>query len=413
MPGKTIIEKILQNHTTSSRDIKADDIIICEIDLLLAQDGTAPLAINAFNKLNTKIPFPERINFIIDHNSPAPNEGVSNLHKLMREFAQKYSINLYDIGEGICHQVMIESKKLSPGMLVVGADSHTITYGALNLAAIGIGSTELAACMATSKLWFKVPKTKKIIINGKPKNYVFSKDIALYLLRILKEEFANYRCIEYQGEYINSLSIESRFTLANMSAELGAKACIMPFDDKLKDYYKEGIHPDEDAEYEEIREFRIDELEPQVALPHAPSNVVDIQEVVGLKVDQVIIGTCTNGRLEDLEIVHKIIKNRKVNKDTRLIVIPASKHILKTCITKGIIEDIISAGGVIFPPGCGPCVGTHGGIPADDEVILSTANRNFKGRMGNPKARIYLVSPATASASAITGKITHPKEFLS
>jgi len=416
--GKTIAEKIFSNH--ANKDVKAGDIIIAKLDALMGQDGTSPLAIKVFEELGgTRVINPEKVLLVMDHSVPPPNEGVANLHKLMREFAEKYGTQITEFGEGVCHQVFMERGLATPGSLVIGADSHTCTYGVLNCFSTGVGSSELAAAMYTGKLWFKVPSTVKININGKLPKGIVSKDIILYLVGYFKADGLTYKAIEFDGETIRDLSIDGRATITNMVVEMGAKAGIMPFDEKTKEFFKNigivinnGIEADKDAEYESIYNFDISNLEPQVALPHTVDNVYPISQIEKIKIHEAFIGTCTNGRLEDLRYAAQILKGKKVNKNVKLIITPASKRIYMQALKEGLIETFLNAGAVVTNPGCGPCVGTHQGVPADGENVISTANRNFKGRMGNNKALIHLASPLTVAASAIKGEITDPREFL-
>ena len=416
--GQTIIEKILSSH--SGKDVYAGDITIADVDLIMGQDGTSPLAIRAFYDMNGEKVFdPEKIFMVIDHSAPSPNEGVSALHKLMREFAKKTGIKLYDIGEGVCHQLIPESGRVGPGKLVIGADSHTCTYGALNAFSTGVGSTDLAAAMISGKLWFKVPETIKVICNGRLPKGVYSKDLILYLIGDMTADGATYKSVEFVGEAISELSIDARMTITNMAIEMGAKAGIMEADDKIFEWLKKytsctwnPVSADKDAKYIDVREYDVSNLEPQIAKPHRVDNVIGISEIEGHTIHQAVIGTCTNGRLEDLEIAASILKGRKIHHDVRFIVAPASKRIYIEAMNKGIIQTLVESGAAVVTPGCGPCVGTHNGVPSDGENVISTANRNFKGRMGNSNANIYLASPATVAASAVAGKITDPREFL-
>ncbi|MGB9858111.1 MAG: 3-isopropylmalate dehydratase large subunit [Dictyoglomaceae bacterium] len=416
--GKTISEKIFSNH--SGKDVKAGELVIAEIDALMGQDGTTPLAIKVFEELKgERVVNNEKVLLVLDHSAPPPNEGVANLHKLMRDFAQKHNLQLSEIGEGVCHQVFMERGLAIPGSLVVGADSHTCTYGALNCFATGVGSSELAAVMYTGKLWFKVPETVKIILNGKLQKGVTAKDVILYLVGYFKADGLTYKAIEFEGEIIKNLSIDGRATITNMVVEMGAKAGIMPFDEKTREFFreiglniKEGISSDEDAEFSAIYNFDLSNLEPQVALPHQVDNVYPISQIDKIKIHEAYLGTCTNGRLEDLRLSASLLKGKKIAKNVRMIVAPASKRIYMQALKEGLIETFLNAGAVVVTPGCGPCVGTHQGIPADNENVISTANRNFKGRMGNNKAFIYLASPLTVTASAIKGEITNPLEVI-
>ena len=431
--GKTIAEKILGLH--SGKEARAGEIAVCGIDFLMGQDGTSPLAIKAFLEMGGKKVFSrDKIAMVIDHNSPSPSQDVSRIHMMMRDFARGQGIKLYDVGCGVCHQVMVEDNVM-PGMLVIGADSHTTTYGALNVFSTGVGSTDLAAAMISGKIWLKVPDTIKIFVSGKLRKGVYGKDLILYIAGKIGADGANYRSVEFTGPGIRSLSMDSRFTISNMAVEIGAKAGLMEADAKTLKWLNKnrinvstyqracptklqrsrvnaGIRADKDAVYEKIYEFNADKIEPMVAKPHTVDNVAPLKSVRGTKIDQVLIGTCTNGRLEDLKIAAGILKGRKVHPDVKLIIAPASRRIFLQALKDGTIETFVSAGAAVLNPGCGPCVGTHQGIPADGEVVLSTANRNFKGRMANSKAFIYLSSPASAAASAVTGRITDPREFL-
>ena len=416
--GKTIAEKIFSSH--SGRDVQAGDIVICELDFAMAQDGTAPLAIKAFDKMGKKEVFDgEKLAFFIDHNAPSPNKEVSSLHSLMRDFAKKQGIRLYDAGEGVCHQLVVEQGWVAAGDLVVGADSHTCTYGALNLFSTGVGSTDLAAVMASGRLWFRVPQSIKVSFEGELSTGVYAKDIALYLAGKIGARGAVYESIEFGGEVVQNLSVEARFTICNMAVEMGAKAGLIQGDEKTKKWLGEHskknfrfVEPDKDAQYKKVLEYEVSRLVPQVARPHTVDNVVSVEEVEGISIQQAFLGTCTNGRLEDLKIAASILKNRSIHPEVRFIVAPASRRIYLEAIKEGILKTLIEAGAVLVTPGCGCCVGTHNGVPSKGENVISTANRNFKGRMGNPDAFIYLASPATVAASAVEGKIADPRRYL-
>ncbi len=416
--GQTIAEKILSAH--SGQEAYAHDIVVARVDFIMGQDGTSPLAIRSFEEMGGRRVFdPERVAFVIDHSAPSPSEGVSNLHQLMRRFAREQGIHLYDIGEGVCHQVVPESGRVGPGSLVIGADSHTCTYGALNALATGVGSTDLAAAMISGQMWFKVPETFRIVCRGTLPPGVYAKDLILYLIGQLTADGATYMAVEFAGEAIAQLSMEGRFTVANMAVEMGAKAGLMEADDKTLAWLARHtrrqfvpVRPDEDARYARVAEYDVSRLSPQVACPHRVDNVRPVEEVAGTPVQQAVIGTCTNGRLEDLRVAARILAGRRVHRDVRLVVAPASRQVYLEAMREGIIQALVESGAAVVTPGCGPCVGTHNGIPADGENVISTANRNFKGRMGNNKAFIYLASPATVAASALTGKITDPRHFL-
>ncbi len=414
--GKTIAEKILSEK--SGKDCYAGDIVVAKIDQIALQDGTAPLAIRRIRELNRPIEAADRTHFFVDHAAPSPRKELSNDQKLIREFAEEIGADFNPPGEGIIHQLMVE-RFVNPGDLAVGADSHTCTYGALGCFATGMGSTDVAIAVVLGKNWFRVPETFRIEISGKLPKGVFAKDLILHIIGELGVDGATYKALEFHGETVESMDMDSRLTMANMVVECGAKVGLFESDDVTRRFLAERgrekffreIKPDEDAEYEKELHFDAD-IEPMVAKPHNVDNVCPVSEVEGIEVDQVFVGTCTNGRLSDLEVVARILKGRKVKKGVRLIVAPASREIYLKAMELGYLKVIVEAGGIVVPPGCGPCVGIHMGVLADGEVCVSTQNRNFKGRMGNPNAFIYLSSPATAAASAIKGKIADPREFL-
>ncbi|MEN6462258.1 MAG: 3-isopropylmalate dehydratase large subunit, partial [Syntrophomonas sp.] len=415
--GKTIAEKILSNK--SGQDVKANDIVVANLDFVMGQDGTSGLAITAFQDMQANKVFnPDHIAMVIDHSAPSPLQGVSAIHQKMRKFADEQGINFYDIGDGVCHQLVPEQGHVVPGNLVIGADSHTCTYGAINVFSTGVGSTDLAAGLASGKLWFKVPETFKFIINGQLPPGVFSKDLILYLIGDVTADGATYMAAEYTGEAIAKLSVDSRLTISNMAIEMGAKCGLMEADEKTIEWVKQHsnkdfspVKADPDAVYAKIKEYDVSSLEPQVAKPHTVDNVSPISEVAGTPIQQGVIGTCTNGRMEDLRIAASILKGKKIAKNTRLIVAPSSRQIMIQAMREGLIEIFMESGAAVVTPGCGPCVGTHNGVPSDGENVISTANRNFKGRMGNNKAFIYLGSPATVAASVLYGKLADPREF--
>ena len=414
--GKTISEKILSEK--SGKDAYAGDIVVAKIDQIALQDGTAPLAIKRIRELGREVKASDRTHFFVDHAAPSPRKELSNDQKLIREFAKEIGADFNPPGEGIIHQLMVE-RHVNPGDLAVGADSHTCTYGALGAFATGMGSTDIAIAMVLGKNWFRVPETFRVEISGNLPKGVYAKDLILYIIGKLGVDGATYKALEFHGETVDSLDMDSRLTMANMVVECGAKAGLFKTDDVTRRFLAEmgrenafrEIKPDEDAEYEKELYFDAD-IEPMVAKPHNVDNVVSVEEVEGTKVDQVFVGTCTNGRLSDIEIVARILKGRRVARDVRLIVAPASRRIYLRAMELGYLRVVVEAGGVVIPPGCGPCVGIHMGVLADGEVCLSTQNRNFKGRMGNPNAYIYLSSPATAAATAIKGEIADPREYL-
>jgi 3-isopropylmalate/(R)-2-methylmalate dehydratase large subunit len=406
--NQTISEKIISQH--AGKPVKAGDIAIVRVDGVMATDATAPFAIKAFRAMGgKKLWDSERVSLIIDHASPAPNEIVANLHNLMRDFSAEMGCRLYDIGEGICHQLMVEDAHVRPGDLFLGADSHTPTYGALNAFGIGVGSTDLAATMLTGKTWLKVPKTIKITLNGELKKGVTSKDLILFLVKELGSEGANYQTVEFTGETVRSMTLASRMAIANMSSEMGAKTGLVDPTGLDLWYPFEPTFPDADAEYTRELTFDVSNLRPQIAKPHSPENVVAIDEVLGTKVHYAFIGSCTNTRLEDLHAAAHVLKGKKLT-STRLIIAPASKKVFNDALKDGTIQILSDAGATFITSGCGPCVGSHLGVPGDGEVVISSTNRNFQGRMGNPKAQIYLGSPAVVAASALAGEITEPEE---
>lgn len=416
--GETIIQKLFKNRL--GRPVKPGEIVVVDIDLAYAHDGTGPLAIDAFNELgSSKVYDPSRIRFVIDHAAPSPNEGASNLQLKLRRFAKENNIKIYEVGEGICHQVIPENENLKPGMIIVGADSHTVTLGAFSLFATGIGSTDFAEVMTSGKLWFKVPEAMKVSLTGKLKPGVMSKDLILRIIGDVGADGATYMSVEFQGDGVKTLSMASRMTVCNMVVEMGAKNGIFPLDEvtlknvdarNLKD--KSIFKPDEDADYTMSLSYKLDELEPVVAAPHNVDNVKPVKELEGLEVNQVFIGSCTNGREEDFEIAAKILSKKGVKKGVRCIAIPASRRVFLNLMRKGILDKLVSAGCTVTHSTCGPCLGVHFGILGSGEVAVSTSNRNFKGRMGNPESSIYLASPATAAASAAEGVITDPRKFM-
>jgi 3-isopropylmalate/(R)-2-methylmalate dehydratase large subunit len=416
--GKTISEKILSSH--SGTDASAGEIVIAELDFMMAQDGTAPLAIRSFEGMEgEKVLRPERVALCIDHNAPSPLRSVSELHAIMRDFTAKYGLELNDVGEGVCHQVMLDRAHALPGSLVIGADSHTCTYGAVNAFATGVGSTDLAAGMLSGSLWFRVPETMKVTVEGKLPAGTYGKDIALMMVGRITADGATYMALEIGGTTISELDLDGRLTISNLSVEMGAKAGLMEADAKTLDFFKgrsapvfEPVSPDADASYADVLEFDVSGLEPQVARPHTVDNVTAVSEVEGTPVAEGLIDTCTNGRLEDLRVAAGILKGKKVAPGVRLIVAPASREVMLRALREGIIEVLTEAGAAVMCPGCASCVGTHQGVPGDGENVISTANRNFKGRMGNPEAFIFLASPATVAASCIEGKIADPRRYV-
>jgi len=425
--GKTISEKIITSRL--GREVTAGDIVIVPADLCMVQDGTGPLAIEQLRKLKrgeervvgSKIFAPEETFIFLDHAVPSPRQELSNTHKALREFAERTGVRLSEIGEGISHQILAESF-VNPGDIVIGADSHTCTSGALAAFATGMGSTDVAVAIATGKTWLKVPQTFLIDVKGEFPKGVYAKDLILYIIGMLGADGATYRALEFAGETVEKMSISGRLTLCNMAVEAGAKAGLVGSDGLTRAYLKEmgrekryrEIKADKDAKYERIFEIDASKLKPMIACPETADNVKPISQIKAksIRIDQVFIGTCTNGRIEDLRLVAEILKGRRCAPGTRLIIAPASRQVYLQAVREGIFEILLGAGATILSPGCGPCVGLQGGVLADNERCLSTANRNFKGRMGNPNSEIYLSSPATAAWTAVKGKISDPREIM-
>lgn len=413
--GQTIAEKIISQH--AGKKVKAGELCIAKVDVAAVQDGTGPLMVQEFKKLGKKtLANPQRSILFIDHASPSPRKELSNTHLVLREFARETGAVLSDTGVGVCHQRLVESF-VNPGEILVGADSHTCTSGALGAFATGMGSTDVAVAMALGKTWLKVPSTFKIEVNGEFQKGVYAKDLILHLIGEIGADGATYRALEFCGSTIENMSMADRFTLANMAVEAGAKAGLFVSDEKTREYLeKQGrgdkfteIKPDEDAVYERVIKIDASKLEPTVSCPHTVDNTKPAKALKDVKINQVFIGTCTNGRIEDLRIAAEILKGKKVNPDVRLIVVPASKQVYLQAMDEGLLKIFVESGGQILGPGCGPCVGVHAGTLGDGEVCLATQNRNFQGRMGNTKGFIYLCSPATAAVSAINGYITDPR----
>ncbi|MFH1878331.1 MAG: 3-isopropylmalate dehydratase large subunit [Candidatus Omnitrophota bacterium] len=412
---QTISERILSEH--AGRRVKAGDIVVANVDFCFGQDNTSGRIIDSFQNLGVKKIFSrEKFCMVMDHSAPSPSIGVSEAHAKMRKFAREYGIVIYDIGHGICHEVISEMGNITCGDLIIGADSHSCTYGALNALSMGVGATDLAIAITCGKSWFRVPETIKVVINGNIPKGVYAKDIILHIIKDIGASGAAYKSIEFYGGVIDTLSMDARFTIANMSAEMGAKCGIMRADKKTFDWLKRHsvreprpVEPDEDARYLQVKEYNISDLVPQVSCPDTVDNVWDVHEVLGVPVNEVYIGTCANGRFEDLEIAARMLKGRKVAHGVKLIITPASKKVYLEILKKKYLEIFVKAGAVINNPGCGPCVGTHQGVLADGENAFSTSNRNLKGIMGNPNAFVYLGSPATAVATALAGKIADPR----
>ena len=418
--GMTITEKILADHA-GLEYVKPGQLIEANVDIALANDITLPLAIRPFKEAGgVKVFDPEKVVIVLDHFNPAQSIDSAMMLAKSREFAKAMGIvNFFDLGSmGIEHALLPELGLVRPGDLIIGADSHTCTYGALSAFSTGVGSTDFAAAMLTGKCWFKIPESMKYILKGKFGPWVSGKDLILRIIGDIGVDGALYHAMEFTGEGISSLTMADRFTVANMAIEAGTKNGIFEFDSITKDYADlHGSRPynvyesDKDAQYFSHSEIELDEIPPLVALPFSPENVQPAAEVKDMKVDQVVIGSCTNGRIEDLRIAASILKGAKVAKGVRLIVIPATQKVVTQAIREGIFEIIIEAGGVVSTPTCGPCLGGHMGILARGERAISTTNRNFVGRMGHPESEVILSSPAVAAASALTGKVTDPRSL--
>jgi 3-isopropylmalate/(R)-2-methylmalate dehydratase large subunit len=414
--GKTISEKILS--AKSGRDARAGDVAICAVDCALGTDGSTPMAIDYFEAMGgARVLAPERVVFALDHYAPAPSRQTALLHRRMREFAAQHGILLWEVGEGIGHQLVVETGRAIPGGLAVGADSHAVTYGALNNFATGIGSSDLAAIFISGKMWLRVPHSIRVTLTGELPRGVYPKDLALALAKELGADGANYQALEFAGEGVGTLDLEDRLVVANLAIEMGAKNAVFPADAKTFDYLGgvrgEACAPDADAGYTREIHIALDSLTPLVALPHQPDYGVSIAESARVPVQMVYLGTCTGGRVRDYHQALAVLKaGGGVAPGVQLVVTPASRTVLETLARDGTLAELIAMGAVIQTPGCGSCCGTCGAIPGDGVNVISTANRNFKGRMGNGAASIYLASPASCAAAAVSGEIADPREAL-
>ena len=416
--GKTLAEKILS--TKSGTDARSGGLVVVNVDLAFVQDSTGPLTVRQFYELGIgTLKQPQKTVVFIDHSAPSPARELSNDHIFLRQFVREKGAVLSEVGEGVCHQRVAESWA-NPGDVIVGSDSHTVMAGALGAFATGMGSTDIAVAFALGKTWFRVPETIRVVVNGRFPRGVYGKDLILHVIGMIGADGATYKALEFGGEAVSNLGMSDRLTVANMAVEAGAKVGLFP-SDKITQQYLElhgrgdsfiPLNPDEDAVNEQTIEIDASLLEPTVSRPHTVDNTVTVSELRGTHIDQVFLGTCTNGRLEDLKIAVEILKGRKRHPDTRLLVAPASRDVYLDAMKIGYIATLIEAGAAILPPGCAACLGAHQGVLGDGEACLSTANRNFKGRMGNPNAFVYLASPATAAATAIKGEITDPREYL-
>jgi 3-isopropylmalate/(R)-2-methylmalate dehydratase large subunit len=416
--GMTLAEKILSEH--AGKEVRPGEIAVVKVDLAYTQDGTGPLAVRKLQEMGFKEVYnPKKTIFFFDHAAPSPRFELSNDHTFMRDFAKRTGSQVSDVGYGISHQVVAE-REVKPGDVVIGADSHTCTGGALGAFATGVGSTDAAVAMALGKIWFRVPDTIRVVVKGKLPIGVYGKDIILHLIGKIGAAGATYKALEYAGDTIDHLDMAGRMTIANMAVEAGAKVGLFPSDEvtrnwlnrmeRPQDYRK--LFPDPDAVYEKTVIINAKELKPTIACPHQVDNIKIIDEVGDVKVDQVYLGTSCNGRLEDFQIAAKILKGKKIHPKTRMIITPGSRLVYLEALRDGALETLIESGAIAMPPGCGACVGLHEGVLGDGEVCLATQPRNFKGRMGSPKSFIYLGSPAVAAATAIEGKIADPRKYL-
>jgi len=415
-----ISEKILARASGKS-EVRPGEIVDARVDMAMMNEITGPLAVDAFHKIGVEGVWDnERIVMVLDHQVPADSVKSAELHKIMREFARSHKIpNFYDIGAGgVCHQVMAEKGHVRPGGLIVGADSHTCTYGALGAFGTGIGSTEMAAVLATGKIWLKVPQSIRIEATGSFQRFVTPKDLILYAIGQIGADGAIYKALEFTGSPIEKMSVSGRMTLCNMAVEMGAKTGIINPDESILSYIRNHtgkpfkvLKSDPDTEYERTLRIGIDDLEPQIACPHEVDNVKPVPEVEGKPIDQAFIGSCTNGRLEDLRLAAEFLQEKRVKDGVRMLITPASQEVYLNALQEGLLEVFVKAGAYVCNPTCGACFGGHMGLLAKGEVCISSSNRNFVGRMGSPDAEVYLGSPATVAASSITGKITDPREL--
>lgn len=418
--GMTISQKILADHS-GLENVKPGDLVQANVDIALANDITLPLALKPFREAGgTRVFDREKVVVVLDHFNPAKDIDSASMLAQSRSFAREMGlVNFFDVGEmGIEHALLPEKGLVGPGDLVIGADSHTCTYGALSAFATGVGSTDFAAAALTGKCWFKAPETMQFVLKGSLQPWVCGKDIILDIIGRIGVDGALYKSMEFAGEALASLTISDRLTIANMAIEAGAKNGIFPYDEITQEYcsgrFKRPIRvfeSDPDATFEDVMELNLDKLQPVVAMPFLPENVKPVSEVKDVKVDQVVIGSCTNGRIEDLRVAARILKGNKVAKSVRLIVFPATPNIMLQAISEGLVQDIMESGGAVSTPTCGPCLGGHMGILAKGERAISTTNRNFVGRMGHPESEVVLSSPAVAAASAVTGFITNPSDI--
>lgn len=410
--GSTITEKLLANASHLA-EASPGEYLVADVDYVMAHDSTGPLAIQGVAEIGKGVFDTDRVIIVFDHFFPAPSVDAARLHQVSRGFVKSERISNFRC-DGVCHQLLIEDY-VSPGDVVVGADSHTCTQGALGAFSTGLGSTDAAGAMATGKCWFRVPESIKIEISGSTEKGVYAKDVILNIIGAVRSDGALYKAVEFSGDYVREASVPSRITLCNMAVEMGAKSGVVEADEKTVRYLgREGktFRSDRDAFYAEEMAFEVDRIEPQIACPSEVDNVVPVTGIEGVEIDQAYIGTCTNGRLEDLRVAADILRGNRVHPDVRLVVIPASTRIYLKAFNRGYIQAILRAGGVVPNPGCGPCIGRWGGVLAEGETCITTQNRNFSGRMGHTSSKIYLASPATVAASALAGEIVDPRGVL-
>ncbi len=417
--GRTIIEKIIGR--ASGADVRAGDLAVAAVDFALGGvDSSTPLTAQVFREIGAARLFdPRRVAFAVDHATPAPNEAIAAMQRATREFAREMGALLIEEGEGICHQVMLERGYVRPGMMIPGADSHSCTYGGVNAFGTGIGSTDMAAVLATGRMWVRVPETLRVVLHGALRPGATAKDLVLRVIGDVGADGATYQAVEFGGDGASGLSIGERCTVANMAIEMGAKTGIFEADAATEAWVRtrteapfEPVAPDRDAAYGAVREYDLGAIEPLVARPGRVDDVVPIAAVAGTRVTRAFVGTCTNARLDDLRDAARVLRGRRVHPDVRLLLIPASRQVLLDAMAEGVIQTFVEAGAVLAPPGCGPCPGIGVGVPSDGDVVIASMNRNFKGRMGNPRADIYLASPIAVAAAAVAGHIVDPREVL-
>jgi 3-isopropylmalate/(R)-2-methylmalate dehydratase large subunit/methanogen homoaconitase large subunit len=406
----TLVEEIISNRL--GRQVQAGDTVVAPVDCALAHDVTAPLAIEAFERMQMPLHDPGRVVLVFDHVMPAATVAAAELHQRVRRFAAEHSVrNLF--AEGICHIIMVEKGYARPGGIVVGADSHSTTYGALGCFSAGMGSTDVGVILATGQTWFRVPETLRVSVTGELTPPLTAKDVALSVLRRIGGDGADYMAVEWGGEAVERMTLDQRLTLANLSADMGGKAGLCEVDETTLRHTRpadgDTIPRLHSPRYADVLEIDVSALQPQVAVPPAADNVRDVAEVAGTPIDEVFIGSCTNGRLEDIEVTAQYLSGRQVHAGTRTVVVPASRRIYVEALRRGWIETIVQAGAMVMNPGCGPCLGRQHGVAGAGERVVSTSNRNYPGRMGSPEAEIYLTSPAVAAATAVAGCITDPR----